>query len=587
MWARAEDVVARVLDRSAGPASTFEQLLDGEFGAAVRTATVAVADWLADGDPTAARAAGRDASRLFGRLAAHREVSLTEMTKRCLRWRDVVLDVASEEAARLDVPAAALAQVAAMLRHSCDATLVRLCEAFEEERRRVHDELTRRQAQLSFQATHDALTSLPNRLLVLERAEQALARALRRHLTVAALFVDLDNFKDVNDTLGHRAGDELLRSAAERLASTVPGAAALGRLGGDEFVVLLEDLGEVAYAEAVAGRMLDVLREPFRMPGLGDRPLNVTASIGIAAGAGGSAEDLLRDADVAMYRAKWGGKNRYVLFEPEMQWAARSRLELDIELQLALDNEEFFLVYQPTVDLSDMRVTGVEALLRWCHPTRGVVVPGEFVPQLERSGLITAVGGWVLDEACRQGAVWHVMGHDIAVSVNVSACQLDSASFVDDVRRALETSGLPPSSLTIEITETAIVRDTARSAVRLGAVRALGVRIAVDDFGTGYSSLAHLQFFPVDALKIDRSFVSGMLRGREAGALVHTLVQLGRALGIETLAEGIEELPQLAHLRDEQCASGQGFLFAEPLPAEEIGAFFSNWSGGVAALGSA
>jgi EAL domain-containing protein (putative c-di-GMP-specific phosphodiesterase class I) len=333
--------------------------------------------------------------------------------------------------------------------------------------------------------------------------------------------------------------------------------------------------------------MLAALREPLRLPGLGDRPLNVTASIGIAAGQRSTAEDLLRDADVAMYRAKWGGRNRYVLFEPEMQWAARSRLELDIELQLALDNDEFFLVYQPTFDLSDMRVTGVEALLRWYHPTRGIVVPGEFVPQLEASGLITAVGRWVLDQACHQGAAWKMMGHDVAISVNVSARQLDNASFVDDVRGALETSGFRPGLLTIEITETAIVRDTARSALRLGAVRDLGARIAVDDFGTGYSSLAHLQYFPVDALKIDKSFVSGMLRGREAGALVHTLVQLGKALGIETLAEGIEELPQLAHLRDEECVSGQGFLFAEPLPADEVEAFFSSWSGGVATRGSA
>ncbi|MCU1494538.1 MAG: hypothetical protein JWO62_2302 [Acidimicrobiaceae bacterium] len=583
---RVGDVVARVLDHDPGSTASLSTLAE-EFATAVRTATLAVAEWVAGGDADVARVAGRDASRLFGRLAAHHETSLTEVTKRCLRWRDVVVEMAREEAGSLGASDEAFAHVSVMLAHSCDATLVRLCEAFEDERRRVHDELTVRQEQLRFQATHDDLTGLPNRLHILERTELALRHARRRETTVAALFVDLDNFKDVNDTLGHRAGDELLCSITGRLKATVPEGATLGRLGGDEFVVLLENLTEFGPAEALAWQMLDVLRGPFMLPGLDDRPLNVTASIGVAGGGDGSAEDLLRDADVAMYRAKWAGKNRVVRFEPEMQWAARSRLELDIELQLALDNHEFFLVYQPTFDLQDMHVTGVEALLRWLHPTRGVVVPGDFVPHLERSGLITVVGRWVLDQACRQGAAWHAMGYEVSISVNVSARQLDHVDFVEHVRSALDLSGIDPGSLTIEITETAIVRDTARSALRLAAVRALGPRIAVDDFGTGYSSLAHLQYFPVDALKIDRSFVSGMLRGREAEALVHTLVQLGKALGIETLAEGIEELPQLTHLRDEQCESGQGFLFAEPLEADEVGAFFSNWAGGVAALGTA
>jgi EAL domain-containing protein (putative c-di-GMP-specific phosphodiesterase class I) len=294
---------------------------------------------------------------------------------------------------------------------------------------------------------------------------------------------------------------------------------------------------------------------------------------------------LLRNADVAMFRAKWEGKNRAVVFEPAMQWAARSRLELDMELQSAHENDEYFLVYQPTFDLETLRVTGAEALLRWHRPSCGDVLPGEFVPQLERSGLITAVGKWVLETACRQGAQWCEEGHEVPLSVNVSARQLDDPDFVDHVRTALESSGYRPGALTIEITETAIIQDTELSARQLASVRALGVRIAVDDFGTGFSSLTHLQYFPVDSLKIDRSFVASMLRGREAEALVHSLVQLGGALGIETLAEGIEDLAQLAHLRDEHCSSGQGFLFAEPLAPDEIGSFFLNWANGVDKLG--
>ena len=511
---------------------------------------------------------------------------LVRVTRAWMHWRDLCVETCLEHGRRLGLGADAIALATHEARSSCDAALVTACGAFDDERRRVQDTLRDRQAELTFQANHDALTGLANRAAILDRADGALARARRARSTVAALFIDLDNFKDVNDTLGHRAGDDLLTAVALRLDATAHGGV-LGRLGGDEFVVLLEDLTGPEHAYGVASRLLEAFRDPFLIGDLGGRPLRVTASIGIAAGERQSAEDLLRDADVAMYRAKWSGRNRAVAFEPEMQWAARSRLELEIELQSALDRGEFFLVYQPTFDLSDMRVTGVEALLRWRHPERGIVAPGEFVPQLETTGAIVAVGRWVLHEACRQGMEWHASGHDVAISVNVSARQLDCPTFVDDVRSALHASGFPPSLLTVEITETAIVQDLARSADRLEAIRSLGARIAVDDFGTGYSSLAHLQCFPVDALKIDRSFVSGMLQGRESEALVHTLVQLGRALGIETLAEGIEDLPQLAHLRGEKCASGQGFLFAEPLPAEEIRSFFANWSGGVAALGTA
>ncbi|HUY30947.1 MAG TPA: EAL domain-containing protein [Acidimicrobiales bacterium] len=581
--ARVSEIVASVVEVAT---STGDPTDVGPIAEVVRRATYALAEQLRALPPPGLEPRGPH--RYSGAVPAARAgaVPLLRVTRAWLRWRDLCVDVCADEGTRLALDLGAVGRALTAARSSCDAALVGACGAFDDERRRVQDALTERQAELSFQATHDALTGLANRAAILALAQEALVRARRRRTTVAALFVDLDNFKDVNDTLGHRAGDELLRAVATRLDAPTRGAV-LGRLGGDEFVVLLEDLTGPEHAFDVAARLLESFRDPFRIDGLDGRALSVTASIGIAAGERQSAEDLLRDADIAMYRAKWSGRNRAVAFEPEMQWAARTRLELEIELQSALDRGEFFLVYQPTFDLSDMRVTGVEALLRWRHPERGTVAPGEFIPQLETTGAIVSVGRWVLDEACRQGAAWHAFGHEIAISVNVSARQIESATFVDDVRAALEGSGLPAGLLTIEITETAIVRDLARSAICLESIRAIGARIAVDDFGTGYSSLAHLQCFPVDALKIDRSFVSGMLQGRESEALVHTLVQLGRALGIETLAEGIEELPQLAHLRGEKCASGQGFLFAEPLPADEIRAFFANWSGGVAALGTA
>ncbi len=580
---RAAGLVTAVVERTLGAADGADP---APLADVVRRATLALAERIRTLLPAGDRSAGPH--RYAGGLPAVRAESLplAVVVRAWLCWRELCTETCASEGGRLGVDPAIAGRVAAEVVAIGDDAVVRACGAFDDERRRVQEALTDRQAELAHQATHDPLTGLPNRAAILARAGDALDRARRSRTTVAALFVDLDNFKDVNDTLGHRAGDELLRAVAQRLGPPTRGSV-LGRLGGDEFVVLLEDLTGPEPAYDVAAELLAAFGEPFLVGGLEGRPLAVTASVGIAAGERTSPEDLLRDADIAMYRAKWSGRNRAVAFEPEMQWAARTRLELEIELQAALDRGEFFLVYQPTFDLSDMRVTGVEALLRWRHPERGTIAPGEFIPQLETTGAIVPVGRWVLLEACRQGASWHSSGHEVAISVNVSARQVESGTFVEDVRGALEVSRLPAGLLTVEITETAIVRDLALSAACLEAVRSLGVRIAVDDFGTGYSSLAHLQCFPVDALKIDRSFVSGMLQGRESEALVHTLVQLGRALGIETLAEGIEELPQLAHLRGEQCASGQGFLFAEPLPPDEIRTFFASWSGGVAALGPA
>ncbi len=427
--------------------------------------------------------------------------------------------------------------------------------------------------ELRHQALHDALTGLPNRVLTIDRAEQMLARARRRQIPVAALYVDVDGFKHVNDTFGHAAGDELLRMVAERLSSVVREGDTAGRLGGDEFVVLVEGSRLDAGPELVAERLLDVLRQPYDMSGDVRRCLSITASVGVAMGVRESADNLLNDADLALYEAKAAGKNRYMIFESDMHAAAHDRMELEMDLNEALGDEELFLLYQPLFDLRSERVIGVEALLRWRHPARGVVSPVVFIPIAEESGQIVPIGRWVLHTACEQTAEWRRKGSKIGVSVNVSARQLDHDDLIEDVSSALESSGLDPAALTLEITETTLMRDAHATARRLAELKELGVRLAIDDFGTGYSSLAYLRQFPVDALKIDRSFISEIAGSKQSTALIHTLVQLGKTLHLETLAEGIEEQTQLRTLQREHCDLGQGFLFARPLEVPAIEEF--------------
>jgi diguanylate cyclase (GGDEF)-like protein len=419
--------------------------------------------------------------------------------------------------------------------------------------------------QLRHQALHDALTGLPNRVLALDRAQQMLARARRQQIPVAALYVDIDGFKHVNDTFGHAAGDELLQTVAARLTTVVREGDTAARLGGDEFVVLLEGSALDAGPELVAERLLDVLREPYDLSHKLGRQLSISASIGIASGARESADELLRDADLALYRAKAEGRNRYVLFQASMQTASHDRLTLEMDLAEALELRQLFLLYQPIFDLHSERVIGLEALIRWRHPTRGVLSPDQFIPIAEDSGLIVPIGRWALEQACRQASIWHRRGRGIGISVNVSARQLDADDLIEDLRRILEDTGLDPTTLTLEVTETTLMRDARATAKRLALLKQLGVRIAIDDFGTGYSSLAYLRQFPADALKIDCSFIEGIATSKESAALIHTLVQLGKALDVETLAEGIEEPAQLEALQHEQCDLGQGFLFSRPL----------------------
>lgn len=423
--------------------------------------------------------------------------------------------------------------------------------------------------QVRRQALHDGLTGLPNRALILDRAEQMLARSHRDERAVAAFFIDLDNFKAINDTLGHGAGDQLLVAIASRLSEAVRANDTVGRLGGDEFVVLAEGNSLDAGPEVVAARLHDVLRGEFELPGFEGTPITTSASIGVATGQRSSAGDLLRDADIALYRAKAAGKQCTVVFQSHMQSEALDRLELELDLKANL-REQAFLVYQPMYDLSTLEMTGVECLLRWDHPRRGILLPDDFVPILEETGLILEVGRWVLNQACRQVAAWHRCGRRLSVSVNVSMRQLEDDALVGDVRDALSSSGLEPSALVLEVTETALMKDVDATVQRLGRLKSLGVGIAIDDFGTGYSSLAYLKRFPVDVLKIDRSFVAGLGASPEALAMVRALVQLGRALGLRNLAEGIEHGDQLEHLRTEGCDSGQGFFLSAPMQAASL-----------------
>jgi diguanylate cyclase (GGDEF)-like protein len=420
--------------------------------------------------------------------------------------------------------------------------------------------------ELQYQAMHDALTGLPNRALVLDRVERALVRARRTSTTIAVMFLDLDGFKDINDSYGHAAGDRLLQAVSKRLTSALRTSDTIGRLGGDEFVVLVEDASLNEGVETVADRVREALAEPFSLTGPDALLLTVRASIGIAVGVRATADELLRDADVALYAAKDAGKDRYVLFAHEMQTAVQDRLELEMDLRDAVGTDQLYLAYQPTFDLAAGTLIGVGAVLRWQHPSRGLLMPEAFIPLAESTGLIMPIGRWVLAEACRQVAGWQRRGYSLGLSVNVSGRQLHhGAGFVADVQAALTASELVAESLTLEITESMLMRDADASRRRLEALKALHVRIVIDDFGTAYSSMAHLTRSPVDALKIDRSFTSGITSSPESAALIGTLIQLGKALGLETYAEGIEDPSQPQFQSIGRGDKGQGFLFARPL----------------------
>lgn len=444
----------------------------------------------------------------------------------------------------------------------------------------LHDVTGRKQAEeeLNHQAFHDALTGLANRALFRNRLDHALDRNARTGSDPAVIFLDLDGFKTVNDSLGHDAGDELLQEVAARLLTAVRRGDTVGRLGGDEFAVLIEESPHALdQATTVADRILQSLTQPFS---LGGQEVTVSASLGIAVGDGDSSSaDLLRDADVAMYRAKTTGKAKWAVYDPDMRVASVERLQLEGDLRRALERGQFRLEYQPVVELVTDRVVGFEALLRWHHPELGNIRPDRFIPLAEETGLIVPIGRWVLAEATRVATGWQRrfgVDRHISVSVNVSARQLASAQLVTDVVDALTVSGLEPSSLVLEITETILVSDAVAAAERLHELRRLGIRLAIDDFGTGYSSLSYLRHFPIDILKIDRSFINTITERGQVPAIVRGLLDLGRTLRLQTVAEGVEHDVQRRQLRDEHCDLAQGFLFARSLPADEAEALITD-----------
>jgi diguanylate cyclase (GGDEF)-like protein/PAS domain S-box-containing protein len=428
------------------------------------------------------------------------------------------------------------------------------------ERKTVERELTR----LAF---HDPLTNLPNRSLFMDRLQHALERANRHAAPIAVMFLDLDNFKVVNDSLGHKAGDQLLVQVSQRLIGCLRTADTAARLGGDEFTVLLEDLSSAADALVVADRIAERLNAAFELDG---REVFVTASVGIAVSTGpdDTAESLIRTADLAMYQAKTSGKARYAVFDPEMNDRAWQRLEIETDLRHALDRGEFVLHYQPIVDLASGRIEELEALIRWQHPTRGIVPPNAFIPIAEETGLIVPIGRWVLEQACEQLRGWG--NSDLVISVNLAARQFQDPQLLSDVARVLARTGIAPRQLKLEITESAAMHDAAATEATLRQLKALGVGLAIDDFGTGYSALSYLKRFSVDTLKVDRSFVNGIGHNTDDTAIVSAIVALARTMGLEVTAEGVETADQREHLRVLGCNRGQGYYFARPRDRAEV-----------------
>ncbi len=424
---------------------------------------------------------------------------------------------------------------------------------------------------LRWEATHDALTSLPNGTLLKKRLSRAIEQAKSNPgYTFAVLFLDLDRFKNVNDSLGHSIGDLLLKEIAHRLRTNVQREDMVARLGGDEFVLLLEDVGESENVAEVAQRLQSVLRTPFKLYG---HELFTTASIGVVLGspAYDEPEELLRDADTAMYHAKESGKARHAVFSTAMRTRAISLLRLETDLRRAVEQGEFAVYYQPVVWVASGRVSGFEALLRWQHPERGLVAPGNFIPLAEETGLIFPIGLFVLREACRQAALWRYRFPDhrpLTMSVNVSVAQLAHPNLANLVAETLEETGLDGRDLALEITESTIMRNEEVASVAFSRLKQLGVRIYVDDFGTGHSSLASLHRYPVDTLKIDRSFVGRMGAEGQRADVVHTIATLAHQLGMGIVAEGVGTLEQLERLREMGCDSAQGYLFSRPVTSE-------------------
>jgi len=429
-------------------------------------------------------------------------------------------------------------------------------------------------------AYYDALTHLPNRTLFQDRLYTALQQAERQKAWVVLMFLDLDRFKPINDSLGHAAGDRMLKDMAERLLACVDDDDTVARMGGDEFTLLLQPKAsrEQALNRAihVAEHILDGLVTPFVLE---NREFFVTASIGIALSPqdGSELSQLMKNADTAMYHAKERGKNNFQFYQADMNASALERLELESDLRHALEQNEFILYYQPQFSGDGKRLTGAEALLRWRHPTRGLVPPGDFIPVIEELGLVVDVGDWVLREACRQLKAWHQQKVRVPkVSVNISARQFSDGQLGTRIATILDETGLPPACLELELTESILMREVNEAMQILDSLKNLGLSIAVDDFGTGYSSLNYLKQFPIDVLKIDRTFVDGLPEGEQDAQIARAIIAMAHSLNLAVIAEGVETHEQLEFLREHGCDEVQGYLFGRPMPANQFEAQFSN-----------
>ncbi len=424
--------------------------------------------------------------------------------------------------------------------------------------------------ELAHLAHHDPLTDLPNRLLFTDRAEQALASAQIHKRGCALLLLDLDHFKIINDSLGHNVGDQLLKLVGERLKALFGPGVTLARLGGDEFAVLAENCSQVVQAAALAQRMLDVMKQPFIFDG---HQLFISASIGISLFPNDalSAEQLLRNADSALFKAKSVGREGYALYTEELTAHAQNRVEIASELRRALEQQELRVYYQPVHDLHTSRLIGVEALVRWQHPERGLVPPGDFIPIAERTGLIADIDGWVMDQACRQMCQWLADGVPLSfIAINVSSRLFARRELYDQVAQVLHDTGLDPAFLELEVTESAVMDDPEVALEQLHRLRELGLRLAIDDFGTGYSSLLRLKRLPVQKLKIDQGFVAGLPWDEDDAAIVRVVIALAKSMSMQVHAEGIEQVEQARFLLEQGCDMGQGYWFGRPMPADEI-----------------